>query len=52
MCLRAGSSHHKRLLASIVLPVKFSGTKSPERVDAVGVAPTASKVFALDEKGW
>ena len=38
----------KSHLASIVLPVKFSGAKSPERVDAVGISPTASKVFAID----
>ena len=50
MWLCAGSNHASRLLASIVLPVKFLGAKSPERVDAVGVAPTASKVFALDGK--
>ena len=46
--LRAGSNRASRLLASIVLLAKISGLKTPERVDAVGVAPTASKVFALD----
>ena len=46
--LRAGSNRASRLLASIVLLAKISRSKTPERVDAVGVAPTASKVFRLD----
>ena len=50
MWLRAGSNRASRLLASIVLLVKISRSKTPERVDAVGVAPTASKVFTPDGK--
>ena len=37
---------------TIVLPAKFSGVKSSERVDAVGVSPTASKVFAINSTMW
>ena len=33
------------LLASVVRLEKFEGVKSPETVDAVGVQPTASKLF-------
>ena len=32
-------------LASVVRLEKFEGVKSPETVDAVGVQPTASKLF-------
>ena len=48
MWLRAGSNRASRLLASIVLLAEISRSKTPERVDAVGVSPTASKVFAID----
>ena len=48
MWLRAGSNRASRLLASIVLLAKFSALKIQETVDAVGIAPTASKLFGLD----
>ena len=48
MWLCAGSSLASRLLASIVLLADFSALKIPETVDAVGVSPTASKLFGLD----
>ena len=48
MRLRAGSNRASRLLASIVLLAEFLALEIPETVDAVGVPPTASKLFGLD----
>ena len=45
---RAGSNPASQRLAAIVLLAEILRTKIPEMVDAVGVAPTASKVFAID----
>ena len=48
MQLCAGSSRASRLLASIVLLAEFLALEIPETVDAVGIPPTASKLFGLD----
>ncbi len=45
------SVSQKSQMSSFVLLVKNRGSKNPQTLDAVGVQPTASKVFALYGKG-